>query len=214
MRSITTFLALAACALPAFVVPAFVLPALVSPAFLAPASAQEPAHERRGEPSSRSALFDAQGYRIARYRSPIAADPHPAPRITLAEALRLDPRKDALFLDVMPVHSGMRDPASGEWTLSQTHRTIPGAEWHPEAGRVPADDDLWQAFEAQAREASPARPVIIFCRIDCWMSWNAAKKLSELGIDNVWWLAEGTDGWHSAGRDLVAAEPVVVAAER
>lgn len=180
--------------------------AALSPAL--PAGAEEPRAEQP------PALFDAEGYRIARYRSPVRADPHPAPRLALAAALELVPGRDALFLDVMPVESGVRDPATGRWTLAEpVHRTIPGARWHPEAGRAPADAALWRALEAEARRAAP-RPVIVFCRVDCWMSWNAARRLAALGLDNVWWLAEGTDGWHAAGRDLVTARPVTVPASR
>lgn len=171
----------------------------------APALAGEPAAEA-------PALFDAEGYRIARYRAPIAADPTPAMRIPLTDALALVPGRDALFIDVMPAEGGVRDARSGAWRLAQTHRTITGAEWHPEAGRMPADAALWQALEQAARAAAPERPVILFCRVDCWMSWNAARRLAASGLGNVWWLAEGTDGWHAEGRELVAAEPVVVAA--
>lgn len=177
-------------------------------------AATAPASGKAQDKEATGTLFDPNGYRIARYRSPIHHDPNPAPRLALAAALELDPGTDALFLDVMPVESGVRDPLSGTWTFSMPHSTIPGAVWHPEAGRMPVDDDLWRAFEKQARHAARTRPVIVFCRVDCWMSWNAAKRLAEGGIDNVWWLAEGTDGWHSAGRNLVAADPVVIPASR
>lgn len=171
----------------------------------APACADQP-------PADALVLFDAQGYRIARYRSPIAADPAPAARIALADALALDPARDALFIDVMPAEGGVRDGLSGAWRLSRAHSSIPGAQWHPEAGRMPADPALWNALEAAARSAAPARPVILFCRVDCWMSWNAARRLAAGGLTNVFWLAEGTDGWHGAGRALAVAAPVRVAA--
>lgn len=192
MKFATGFLALAASAL------------AIAPS----ASAQAPGRE------APAALFDANGYRIDRYRTPIRHDPDPAQRLALAAALTLEPGVDALFLDVMPVESGLRDPVTGAWTINTPHLTIPGAVWHPEAGRMPADDDLWRTFEHQARQATPMRPVIVFCRVDCWMSWNAAKRLAESGIDNVWWLAEGTDGWHAAGRDLVVANPISTPASR
>lgn len=173
-----------------------------------PASADEPV-----APPEAPALFDPQGYRIARYRSPITADPAPAAQIALADALALEPGRDALFLDVMPAEGGMRDAATGAWRLGQPHSTIAGAAWHPEAGRMPADPALWQALESAARSAAPDRPVILFCRADCWMSWNAARRLAAGGLTNVFWLAEGTDGWHGAGRALVTAVPVAVPAK-
>lgn len=158
------------------------------------------------------ALFDTEGYRIARYRSPVTLDPAPAMRLSLHDALALDPERDALFIDVMPVEGGVRDSGSGVWRQSQSHFTISGAQWHPEAGRAPSDQDLWQALETAARGAVPDKPVVLFCRADCWMSWNAARRLAALGLANVWWFAEGTDGWHGAGRRLVIAEPVIVPA--
>ncbi len=176
------------------------------------------AREPQPQPQPRSAepaLFDAQGYRAARYRAPVKADPAPAAAIGLAEALALAPGRDALFLDVMPVEGGVRDPATGVWTLSTGHLTIPGALWFPETGRAPVDPVLWQALEAAVREArrtAPDKPVILFCRTDCWMSWNAARRLALQGVPNVNWLAEGTDGWHAAGRPLIAATPVAVPA--
>jgi PQQ-dependent catabolism-associated CXXCW motif protein len=170
-----------------------------------------PAYEGAPEP----ALFDAAGYRIARYRAPVKADPAPAAAITLAATLALEPGRDALFIDVTPVEGGVRDPASGVWTLSEAHLTIPGALWLPETGRTPVDPALWQALEARitaARAAAPGQPVILFCRIDCWMSWNAARRLALGGTRNVRWLAEGTDGWHAAGRALVPAVPLAAPA--
>lgn len=157
-------------------------------------------------------LFDEDGYRTARYRAPITVDPAPAQRIALADALALEPERDALFIDVMPAEGGVRDSADGTWHLAQPHRTIAGAHWHPEAGRIPAEGHLWQALEQAARQAAPHRPVILFCRVDCWMSWNAARRLAMGGLANIWWLAEGIDGWHEAGRELVAATPVAVPA--
>jgi PQQ-dependent catabolism-associated CXXCW motif protein len=166
-------------------------------------------------PPADPVLFDAQGYRSARYRAPVKADPAPAQTITLAAALALDPARDALFIDVMPVESGVRDSISGVWTLASEHLTIPGALWLPETGRAPVDADLWAALEARitdARGPQPGLPVIVFCRTDCWMSWNAARRLALGGVGNVHWLAEGTDGWHGAGRALVVAQPIAVPA--
>lgn len=165
--------------------------------------------------SAQAQDFDGEGYRTARYRAPVSAEVAPARRIALADALKLEPGKDALFLDVMPVDGGVREPASGAWRLSVGHETIPGAQWHPETGRSPVDVALWHALVdavADARKDRPDLPVVVFCREDCWMSWNAARRLASAGVKDVFWLAEGTDGWHAAGRGLVAALPVAVPA--
>lgn len=179
-------------------------------ALIATARAQEPS-----PPAAEPVLFDAQGYRMARYRSPIKADPAPAATISLAAALALDPLSEALFIDVMPVEGGVRDPVSGVWKLSAAHLTIPGALWYPETGRAPVDETMWRALEAkvaEARRTAPGLPVILFCRSDCWMSWNAARRLAAQGHGDIRWLAEGTDGWHAAGRPLIAVTPVATPA--
>ena len=160
------------------------------------------------------AVFDDNGYRTDRYRAPVDRDPRPSARLALPAALLLDPGKDALFIDVLPAGGGVRDPETGRWRLSEEHLTIPGAVWHPEAGRGDADPALWDALVREvtdARRRNPHLPVILFCRTDCWMGWNAARRLAAQGHDGVWWLAEGIEGWRKA-EPLVAAVPVAVPA--
>lgn len=161
-----------------------------------------------------AALFDASGYRAARYRAPVDRAPAPALRIALADALKLRAGQDALFIDVLPTEGGSRDPLSGVWTLAQAHETIPGAVWHPETGRASPDVALWHGLHdavALAREKAPGLPVVVFCRTDCWMGWNAARRLARDGFGNVYWLAEGIEGWHDSGQELAPASPVVIA---
>jgi PQQ-dependent catabolism-associated CXXCW motif protein len=49
--------------------------------------------------------------------------------------------------------------------------------------------------------------IVTFCLSDCWMSWNAARRLRAMGYTHVRWLAEGTDGWRDAGLPLVQVMP-------
>lgn len=164
-------------------------------------------------PPPSSGPFDAQGFRTARYRAPVDRPPDPARRIALARAMRLEPGRHALFIDVLPAEGGVRDTATGVWRLSSSHETIPGALWHPEAGRAPVDPVLWRglaAAVARARKGRPGLPVILFCRVDCWMGWNAARRLAREGHRRVFWLAEGIEGWHAAGGTLVQARPEAV----
>jgi len=163
-------------------------------------------------PAAAQEVFGDDGYRIARYRAPIDRDPRPAARLALPAARLLVPGRDALFIDVLPAMGGVRDAKTGQWRLGEDHLTIPGAVWHPEAGRGDPDPALWQALVAEvarARRNRPRLPVILFCRTDCWMGWNAARRLAREGHDNVWWLAEGIEGWRRF-EELVVAEPVLV----
>ncbi len=171
----------------------------------------------RGANEAVAADFDLAGYRAARYRAPVDRAPHPARRIALDKALRLHGDGRALFIDVLPVEGGYREPVSGTWQLSQRHATISGAQWHPETGRAAPDPVLWRALASAvtaARKDHPRLPVVLFCRSDCWMGWNAARRLARGGVAHVYWLAEGIDGWNGAGRALLDAEPVTVAGGR
>ena len=153
------------------------------------------------------ALFDGEGHRRARYRAPVNRDPAPARRIALADALKLRPGENALFIDVLPAEGGVRDAATGRWTLAEPHETIPGARWFPEVGRAPVDAVLWAGLVAAVRARHPGWPVVVFCRADCWMSWNAARRLALGGMSGAFWLAEGIEGWHDAARPLAPVQP-------
>jgi PQQ-dependent catabolism-associated CXXCW motif protein len=134
-------------------------------------------------------LFDTEGFRRARYRAPVDRAPDPATRIPLDRALAMQGR--GIWIDVLPAQV-------------EPHDTIPGALWYPETGRAPVDPARWQALRERVAGHDP---VIVFCRADCWMSWNAARRLAREGVPGVLWLAEGIDGWHDAGRALVPAQP-------
>lgn len=174
---------------------------LLAPLFAASAAAQP------GE------LFDAQGYRQIRFQAPVSREPHPANRIAAAAAAGLRPNIDALFIDVLPTDGGVRDPGTGRWRLPAPHLSVPGALWHPETGRAPPDPQLWQGLRdavASARRKHPGIPVILYCRTDCWMGWNAARRLAGEGVPNVWWLADGIEGWRREGGKLAPVEPTVI----
>ncbi len=159
-------------------------------------------------------LFDAEGYRQARFQAPVTLDPLPAHRIAAAAAASLRPGVDAIFIDVLPPEGGVRDPKSGRWHLASQHLSIAGAIWHPEVGRSPPDPVLWRGLRnavTKARKLRPGAPIILFCRTDCWMGWNAARRLAIEGFPDVWWLAEGVEGWrHQAGK-LVPVQPQMIA---
>jgi PQQ-dependent catabolism-associated CXXCW motif protein len=121
----------------------------------------------------------------------------------------MKPGRDALFLDVLPAEGAHRDD-DGNWHLARPHETISGSHWFPEVGRGEPEPDLARWFEASVHRLTGGnrdRMLIVFCLTDCWMSWNAAKRLRAIGYRNVWWLAEGTDGWREQGLSLVGSVP-------
>lgn len=144
-----------------------------------------------------SGLFDEAGYRAAQYRGPVQRAPEGVGRIAPAAVAALQPDIDAVLIDVMPAEGGYRQD-NGRWRLARAHSSIPGAHWFPEAGRSAPPPAILSAFQRNVARLSggdKSRMIVTFCLADCWMSWNAARRLRAMGYRNVWWLAEGSDGW-------------------
>ena len=152
-------------------------------------------------------LFNAEGYRASSYRAPVDRDPAPAQRLALAAARALRPGRDALFIDAQPL---ARDGTTGRWLQIEPHDTIPGAIWRPEVGRPGVDPALWSGLRGRIdawRRGHPGAPVVLYCRVDCWMGWNAARRLARDGLREVYWMAEGVEGWRDAGGTLAPVKP-------
>jgi PQQ-dependent catabolism-associated CXXCW motif protein len=49
--------------------------------------------------------------------------------------------------------------------------------------------------------------VLFYCMMDCWMSWNAAKRAIEWGYSSVLWYPLGADGWEFEGLPLAENRP-------
>jgi PQQ-dependent catabolism-associated CXXCW motif protein len=145
-------------------------------------------------------------YRIDRPRSPVPGPPEGVRALTTAEVARAG--TNALLLDVSPVEDGRRDAGSGRWTLRTPARSLPGAVWFPDAGRVPGDPAIIAHFTASVPKLAAGRPIIVFCLADCWMSWNAALRLHRLGF-KVAWYGAGRDGWRDAGKPLTPIIPYI-----
>ncbi|CAN5283732.1 PQQ-dependent catabolism-associated CXXCW motif protein [soil metagenome] len=154
-------------------------------------------------------LFGADGYRIGHYRAPVSAAPEGIGRIAPAAVAQLRADRDVVLIDVLPAEGGHRE-AHGRWRLARDRPTIPGAHWFPESGRGVLAPDIGPWFEqgvARLTGGKKRRMIVTFCLADCWMSWNAARRLRASGYSNVWWLAEGTDGWRDLGLPLTSVLP-------
>lgn len=78
------------------------------------------------------------------------------------------------------------------------HPSIPGAVWLPNAGAVPLAPEREALFferVAQLTGGDKARPIVVFCHVECWGSWNAGKRLVEKGYTAVHWFPLGVEGW-------------------
>jgi PQQ-dependent catabolism-associated CXXCW motif protein len=162
-------------------------------------------------PGWADALFNEQGYRIANYRR---ATPDTAPAgqlITTAQLQRLIETESPLLIDVQAVSVRPESAEFGfAWLPSKARYHIPGSVWLPNVGYGELEP-LMQDYLANNLERLTAgdknRPLVIYCVLDCWMSWNTVRRTAALGYSNLYWYPEGSDGWEQAGLELAEGKP-------
>lgn len=151
-------------------------------------------------------------YRGEPYRAPVPATLTGAEVIGIDRAITLHEQGIAAFLDVLPRPQARPEglPEGTIWN-EPAHQSIPGAVWLWDTGYQalsPAEEKRLRDGLTRAKANDPDRPVVIFCRADCWMSWNAARRAVEWGMGPVIWFPGGTDAWEQEGLPLVTVEPV------
>ncbi|MGF1660098.1 MAG: PQQ-dependent catabolism-associated CXXCW motif protein [Rubrimonas sp.] len=178
----------------------------------APGPIGAPARSSAAAKARAPELFDPEtGLRVARYRAPTPADA-PGARTIGHEGLIAAVAAGAALLDVAPEGAGTWFGPPEGWIGARPRATIPGALWAPGVGRGPSDPEMEAYLDAAlahlAREG--ARPVVVFCFSDCWMSWNAAqrvaRRLAPSGLETLWHPL-GVDGWVEAGGRLATVLP-------
>lgn len=158
-------------------------------------------------------FHDETGLRIERQRAP-TPDDIPGPALFVdAAAARAAVEAGAVVLDVFGAAQSRYDELEGTWLVKEPRMSLPGATWLPEVGRGTLTDAMQSYLETNLErltDGDPARPLVIFCVADCWMSWNAAQRVADLGYENVLWFRLGTDGWLDEGWELAPVTPVPV----
>lgn len=88
------------------------------------------------------------------------------------------------------------------------HRTIPGAFWLRGAGNVRAESGektgelLGQVARGMVKSTNTS--VVVFClSSQCWLSYNAARRLVLQGFTQVHWYRGGVEAWRAAGLPMV-----------
>lgn len=157
--------------------------------------------------SAAAAPPEPQGFHGEPYRSPVPATLAGATVLDLA-GVRAWQAQGAVLIDVMPQ---VRKPANlppGTLWRQPSHYTIPGAVWLPDTGYdrlTPQDEAAFYGALDRLTGGDRDAPLIFFCKADCWMSWNAAKRAVLRGHTRVGWFPEGSDAWLAEGEDLVRA---------
>jgi len=141
---------------------------------------------------------EPEGYRMDAYRAPV---PDTLEGVTVVDdngAYALWKTGAVVFVDVLPRPPKPKLP-KGTIYREKPRKSIPGAIWLPNIGYGAIADVTEDYFRRNLRLATNSdadKPVLFFCLIDCWMSWNAAKRArEEFGYLRVFWYPGGTDGW-------------------
>lgn len=152
---------------------------------------------------------EPHGFRGEPYDAPVPA--------TLAGATVLDSEAaagwqadGATLIDVMPQIRRPNGLPAGTLWRDPGHDTIPGAVWLPGAGYerlAPQAESAFYAALDRLTGNNRAAPLVFFCKSDCWMSWNAARRAILRGHSRVGWFPGGTDDWMAFHGTSEPAQP-------
>jgi len=155
-------------------------------------------------------VSEPAGYRMENYRAPVPATLSGARVLTTAEAETIWRARAGVFIDVMPRAPKPPNLPAGTIWRDKPRLNIPGTVWLPDTGYgalAAATEDYLRRGIARATGGNDAVLLVIYCQADCWMSWNAAKRVLSYGYRNVAWYPVGTDGWERADLPMVESQP-------
>jgi PQQ-dependent catabolism-associated CXXCW motif protein len=155
-------------------------------------------------------VLEPEGYRNEEYRAPVPDTLTGARVLTTADAETIWRAKNGIFVDVLPrAPKPLNLPAGTIWR-DRPRFNIPGSVWLPDTGYgklAPVTEDYLRQGLERATSSNHATLVVVYCQANCWMSWNAAKRILTYGYSNVAWYPDGTDGWEHANLPMVESQP-------
>jgi len=149
-------------------------------------------------------------YRADNYRAPVPATLKGARVLTTAEAETIWRAGSGVFIDVLPRPPKPPNLPAGTVWRDKPRLNIPGSIWLPDTGYgtlAPATEDYLRHGLTRASGGDKAKLLVLYCQADCWMSWNAAKRVLSYGYSNVAWYPDGTDGWQRAELPVAESQP-------
>jgi PQQ-dependent catabolism-associated CXXCW motif protein len=155
-------------------------------------------------------VAEPDGYRTENYRAPVPATLSGVRVLATAEAEAIWRAGKGVFIDVLPRAPKPQNLPAGTIWRDKPRHNIPGSIWLPDTGygklAEVTEDYLRHGLE-RASHGNKAALVVIYCQENCWMSWNAAKRVLSYGYPNVAWYPEGTEGWERANLPVAEAQP-------
>lgn len=162
--------------------------------------------------AANAVIEEPQGYRMEDYDAPVPAQLTGATTVDAFDVKRLIQEQNAVVIDVIPAHRKPDFlPANQTW-IPPEHMGVAGSIWLPDIGYGVLSNTATRYFKDNLEKfthSNKDHPVIFYCRLDCWMSWNAAKRALSFGYTNVHWFSYGIDGWNFEDFEVqpLTAEP-------
>jgi PQQ-dependent catabolism-associated CXXCW motif protein len=161
-------------------------------------------------PSSGQDVAEPEGYRTEDYRATTPASLTGARVVGTPQAEQIWKAGGAIFVDVMPHAPRPANLPSDTIWRDKPRRNIPGSIWLADVGYgalASVTESYLRAGLARVTGGDRTRVLVVYCLRDCWMSWNAAKRILAMGYANVVWYPDGTDGWAEVGLPLKESTP-------
>ena len=155
-------------------------------------------------------VLEPDGYRTGDYRAPVPDTLAGARVITTTEAETIWRAKSGVFIDVLPRPPKPVNLPAGTIWRDRPRQNIPGSIWLPDTGYGQLAERMENYLRRGVERVSGgnrAALMVVYCQANCWMSWNAAKRIVSWGYSNVAWFPDGTDGWERANLPMVESQP-------
>lgn len=150
------------------------------------------------------------GYRMELYDAEVPTELEGASLITAVEVKRLQETGGVVVVDVIPEHRRPKVLPENQIWFPVDHKGIPGAIWLPDTGYGALSDITENYFKHHLNASTGGdknHALVFYCRADCWMSWNAAKRALSYGYTNVYWFYNGIDDWFFENYDFEVLTP-------
>jgi PQQ-dependent catabolism-associated CXXCW motif protein len=165
----------------------------------------------QGRAAEPAPLFDPDGYRIDQFIASVPATAPGATTVNTREVEALREQGHVTLIDVLPAPPKPAGLEPTDLWLPPPRLNIPGSVWLPNIGYGRLSDELTAYLQRHLERLTGGdhgHRLIVYCRADCWMSWNAAKRLAAAGYTAVYWYPDGVTGWEAAGLPLAVSRPV------
>jgi PQQ-dependent catabolism-associated CXXCW motif protein len=143
---------------------------------------------------------EPEGYWQGAMNGPVPATLTGGTVVGTTDLAELMHKEEPVLIDVVP--APRRPEKQTTLWLPLPHHDIPRSVWIPGAGSGVISASMTDYFRRRLSELTAndrSRGLVFYCRVNCWASWNAAKRAIAEGYKRVSWYPDGIEAWQDAG---------------